>query len=629
MRYRLSFLLICAAVLSVQCQIPDTNIEAYREAKSGLVVLNDSEKLLPLGGLDTLRPSLLSIGLADDTELYNTLNTYVPTSRIDWQSNVAADNGIFGASPKATNLLIVAMDAHGLEASGFPFQLFFMPKAFPVILLWFGRNELTKALATPKFGTVLFSETNTAWAQSLSAQILFGAVGADATLKEGIGESFPLGSGLRVQSCQRLAFAPPASVGMNEKLLQDSIAAIIEEGLRHQAFPGAQVLVAKNDVVVYHEAFGYHTDQAERMVQRTDIYDLASVTKITSALPALIKWYGEGTLDLDAPLVSYYPAAKGTNKADLDFRAMLSHQARLRPWIPYWQGTLRGNGKYPWSRARDPERTNDYRFRRRSLARDSSDKYPLFLTETLWQHRDYREKMMKAILKSPLEEEAVYKYSGLLFYLLPDIVSLKTGVDYEDYLNETFYRPLGAYTLGFNPSRFFDKSQIIPTERDTFFRKQLLHGYVHDEGAAMMGGLSANAGLFANACDLAKIMQMYLNGGTFGGERYLSTAALDTFTHRHYPENGNRRGLGFDKPLLEYDAAQSSVAAAASPASFGHAGYTGTFTWADPENGLLFVFMSNRVYPNRLNRGLYTRSIRPRLHTVLYEAIDQKNKKQP
>jgi len=175
--------------------------------------------------------------------------------------------------------------------------------------------------------------------------------------------------------------------------------------------------------------------------------------------------------------------------------------------------------------------------------------------------------------------------------------------------------------LGFNPSRFFSKDQIIPTERDSFFRMQLLHGYVHDEGAAMMGGVSANAGLFANAYDLAKIMQMYLNGGSYAGQQFIEQSALDTFASRHFAAEGNHRGLGFDKPLLEYDAQKSSVAEAASEASFGHAGYTGTFVWADPETKLLFIFLSNRVYPSRSNRGLYTGNIRLRIHTAIYQSL--------
>ncbi|MEL7250143.1 MAG: serine hydrolase [Bacteroidota bacterium] len=623
MRHHLLFLFLVYYSGTMVAQLPSYDLEAYEAAQKGLVLLKDEPGLLPLGNLDTLRPFFMSVGMEDDSELYQTLNTYIPTARVDWQNQEEPFKTTwpYPHQDSTANLLILAIDGQGLMTAGFPWDRFLFSKEVPVIVIWFGRSPATMVLDAPSFQTIVFAEDDTPWSQSLTAQLLFGAIPAQQRLKSWISEAFPIGAGQMTSTAERLAFTPAQALGFDSQLLQDSIAAIMQDGLTHQAFPGAQVLVAKGGNIVYHETFGYHTELAERPVQTSDIYDLASVTKITSALPALIKWYGEGTFDLDAPLVNYYPDAKGSNKEDLTFRPMLSHHARLRPWIPYWQATLRGNGKYPWSRARDPKRLNDYRFRGKTLARDSSAQYPLYLTPTLWQHRDYQRQMMKAILKSPLNEETKYRYSGLLFYLLPEIVSRQSGTSYETYLNSTFYRPLGAYTLGFNPSRFFPLERIIPTERDSFFRWQLLHGYVHDEGAAMMGGLSANAGLFSNAYDLAKIMQLYLNGGTYGGERYFIQAAIDTFTRRHYAEEDNRRGLGFDKPLLEYDPERSSVAKAASPTSFGHSGYTGTFVWADPEHDLLFIFLSNRVYPSRNNRGIYTRNIRPRIHTAIYEAM--------
>lgn len=623
MRILVLILALCLCSGTSIAQLPNNNLEEYERAKERIVILKNEQELLPLLELDNLRPALATIGFEDDSELYQTLNTYVPTGKIIWEEG-QTDYQLSWPFPhtEAPNLFIIALSAKGkVTNSGFPTDVFFENSDVPVVIVWLGRHSGTSVLKFPKFKTVLFAEEDTPWSQSLVAQLLFGAEPAEQQLQTALYEDFPIGTGVKYEAVDRLAFAPPAHLGMDAQLLQDSISSIVKDGLAIQAFPGAQVLVAKSGTVVYHQTFGHHTERDERDVKTTDLYDLASVSKITSALPALIKWYSEGTFDLDAPLVRYYPAAKGSNKADLSFRAMLSHHARLRPWIPYWQGTLRGNGKYPWSRARDPERINDYRFRSRTIARDSSAKYNRYLTPTLWQHRNYERQMMKAIMKSPLNEKAEYRYSGLLFYLLPEIVRQKSGMGYEEYLRQTFYQPLGAYTLGFNPSRYFPLDRIIPTERDSFFRMQLLHGYVHDEGAAMMGGRSANAGLFANAYDLAKIMQLYLNGGNYGGEHYFTPAAMDTFTMRHYADQGNRRGLGFDKPLLAYDPLQSSVAEAASAASFGHSGYTGTFSWADPEEELLFLFLSNRVYPSRNNRGIYTRNIRPRIHSAIYQAI--------
>ncbi len=425
----------------------------------------------------------------------------------------------------------------------------------------------------------------------------------------------------------RLHRLPPAAAGMDGALLRDSIAAIVDEGIRARAFPGAQVLAAKDGAVVFHEAFGYHTYDSLRPVALTDLYDLASITKVTTGLPALMKLYGEGKFDLDAPLERYFPdyGFRRSNKAELTFREMLAHQARLRPWIPYWRGALRGNARYPWRRGWEDERRNDGRFRCRSFRRDSSRRFPIRVTDELWLHRNYRKKIYRAIRKSPLREKREYVYSGLLFYLLPEIVEKLTGEDFESYLKANFYDPIGAATLTYRPLRFFDRSRIAPTERDTFFRMTQLHGAVHDEGAAMMNGVSGNAGLFGSAIDLAKMMQLYLNEGRYGDRQLIAAEAVREFIRCQFCADGNRRGLGFDKPLIEYDPAKSSVAEAAGPASFGHSGYTGAFAWVDPANGLLFIFLSNRVYPTRENRRLYELNIRPRIHQVLYEAVNSNN----
>ena len=416
--------------------------------------------------------------------------------------------------------------------------------------------------------------------------------------------------------------------------LKASIQSILSEGVDSMAFPGAQVLVAHRGEIVLHEAVGFHTYAAQRPVQRDDIYDLASVTKASSALLVLMQQYGRGQLDLEQHLGALFPQLSGSNKADIPLRAALAHQGRLRPWVPYWQGTIRGNARYPWRKRWNPQTINNGRYRSRTLQTRGSADYPIQLTENLWLHHQFRERVIyRTIRKTPLQEVAEYRYSGLLFYLLPDYVERSVQLrspeavsveelSYTNYLRREFYDPLGAHTLGYRPlDRGFSLDQIIPTERDTFFRMQLLHGVVHDEGAAMMDGISANAGLFSNAVDLAKLWQMLLQGGIYDGRRYLEEQAVREFSRVQFPEANNRRGLGFDKPLLEYDPDASSVAEAASTSSFGHSGYTGTLVWADPEHEILFIFLSNRVHPSRNNRAVYELSIRPRIMTAVYEAL--------
>lgn len=442
-----------------------------------------------------------------------------------------------------------------------------------------------------------------------AAQLVFGAGAANPNLP------YPTGW------APRLAYTSPAAAGMDSTILHDSIAAILQEGIAAGAFPGAQVLVARRGKIVYHEAFGHHTYAADRPVRRDDIYDLASVTKTSSALAALLRLHGQGRFDLDAPLSRYFDFGPRSNKDTLTMRAMLAHHARLRPWIPYWRGTLRGNARYPWRKGWSDSRLNDRRFRWRTFKADSSRRFPIRVTDDLWLHRKYKKRIYKAIRKSPLNTEPGYRYSGLLFYLLPQIVEDLVGMDYETYLHDSIYAPLGATTITYNPLRFFPRDRIVPTERDTFFRMQLLHGTVHDEGAAMMAGVSANAGLFAAPLDLAKLWQMYLDGGSYGDQQLIAPESLAEFTRCQYCDEGNRRGIGFDKPEIEYDPATSSVAEAASAESFGHSGYTGTFVWADPEAELLYLFFSNRVYPTRDNPLIYRLNIRPRIHAALYRAI--------
>lgn len=405
--------------------------------------------------------------------------------------------------------------------------------------------------------------------------------------------------------------------------LADSIVAVLEEAIAAKAFPGAQVYALHRGELLLHVTAGHHTYANRRPVRKDDVYDLASVTKTSSGLLYLMQQYDRGALDLDAPLGTLFPAWKGTDKGERTLRSALAHRAGLLPWVPFWRGTLKDNARYPWQKNWDATLTNDGRFRRRTLRRDSTRRFPIRLTDDLWLHRKYREKnIYRAIRKSPLEPEGNYKYSGLLFYLLPEYVARNTGQDYRTYLREQFYDPLGATTLGYRPlDRGIPLDRIVPTEVDNFFRMDTLHGTVHDEGAALMAGVSGNAGLFSTAEDLGKLYQMLLNGGTAGGKQYFRAETIREFTRYQYPEEGSRRGLGFDKPLLEYDAAKSSTAKAASAESFGHSGYTGTFVWADPTHDLVFIFLSNRVHPTRSARAIYELGVRPRVQALVYEMI--------
>jgi len=397
----------------------------------------------------------------------------------------------------------------------------------------------------------------------------------------------------------------PQDFGMNDAILQSGIDSIMAEGLEAKAFPGATVLVARKGKIVFHKVWGFHTYDSVITVKLDDIYDFASITKTAASLPAIMKLIDDEKLHLDAPLRTFYPDFYPSNKSEMTLRRLLTHTSGLKSWIPFWRDTKRKNGK----------------FKRRTFKEKQSRRYPLKVTENLFLYKNYRKKIFKSIKKSPVSEEGKYVYSDMSFYLYPEVVELKTGVPFETFLKENFYKKIGANTLTFNAYKHFPLERIIPTERDTFFRMEQIHGRVHDEGAIMLGGISGHAGLFGTAEDLAKLYQMYLNGGTYGGVRFLKKETLDEFTRVQYPQDSIRRGVGFDKPLLRYHPVKSSTAKAASPSTFGHSGYTGTLVWADPEYDLLYIFLSNRVHPTRLSRAIYDLNIRPRIQEVVYDSI--------
>lgn len=389
--------------------------------------------------------------------------------------------------------------------------------------------------------------------------------------------------------------------------LSDSIDAVMKFALDSMTFPGAQVVVLHQGRLVHHDTYGFHSYQGVQEVRWTDLYDLASVTKVATATPALMYLYDQSRLDLDANLCSLFPILCNSNKGVLLLREVLAHQARLIPYIVYWQSCIRKNG----------------RFKRRTFRSESSGKYSVKICDDLFLHNKYRKKINKAIRKSDLNPEPGYVYSGLTFLLYPDFIYDMTGLRIDSFMYQTFYDDLGAGRLTYRPLDRFGLDEIVPTEVDTFFRHQPVHGYVHDEAAAMLDGLSTNAGLFANALDLAKYGQMLLNGGSYGGKQFFSPSTVEEFTRAQFAEQNNRRGLGWDKPPL--DDAPSYMAPSASPDSFGHSGFTGTYFWVDPANETVLVLLSNRVNPTRNNRKLYSLNIRPDLHEVIYSFLRNKS----
>lgn len=581
----------CTSILG-QAHI-DSIQQFHKIQLSKLILLKNASDIIPIKGLANQKISYLATSQSHYI-FYETLQKYTNIQFFQFPANLddtQLDN-FYAEIASKTDLLILSYDdtsdTHTLKES-----IQKLPEKLSVILVFFGKSLLgLEEMDTKASHAILYCKDKNIYIQSLAAQFIFGAIKQNNQVALN-------------KSISRLSYGAPELVEMDGSYLKKTIQSIIQEGLDSMAFPGAQVLVARRGKVIYEESFGYHTYAKNYPVQLTDLYDLASITKVTTAIPALMHLYDRAIFDLDANLATYFPDFENSNKAALQFRPILAHQARLQPYIVFWQKAKRKNGKYKW----------------RTFKSKFSKNYPIKIGNQLYLHRKYKRKMISQIKATPLKEQTAYVYSGLSFLLYPDLIKNKLGVPFDQFLYKKIYRPIGAYRLLFNPINQVSKSEIIPTEEDDFLRMQLVHGTVHDEAAAMLNGVSSNAGLFGNANDLAKLLQLFLNDGKYGGEQFFEQSTIQAFTRCQYCELGNRRGLGFDKPLIEYDAAKSYIAQSASPDSYGHSGFTGTFFWVDPKEELIVIFLSNRVHPTRKNRKLYTMKIRERVHQAAYDAI--------
>ncbi len=388
-------------------------------------------------------------------------------------------------------------------------------------------------------------------------------------------------------------------------VLETAVDSLMQIFLDSAAAPGMQVYVSVNGEALLHKAYGYQSYVADRKVDLGDVYDLASITKIAASTVALMKLHEKGLLDINKHLSDYWPDFQKTDKEAITLKEALSHYAKLRPYIVYWAKTVKKNGKFKWF----------------TFKTDSSKRFPIKVAEDLYLHRHYKKKIYKAIKKSPLLAERKYVYSGLSFLLYPQIVENLSGKPFDVFLKEEVYGPLGLKSTGFNPTQFTDLKSIIPTEYDSAFRKRMVRGTVHDEAAGMFGGVSGNAGLFSNAAELGKLMEMLCQMGKYQNKQILDSATVKLFTSYQFPEDSVRRGLGFDKPKFK-DKERGYVAPAASALSFGHSGFTGTFTWADPKYDLVVVLLSNRVHPTRTNRKIYQLSGYRNFHQLVYETLE-------
>lgn len=594
-----------------------------------ITLLKNEEEILPLKGLDKKKIALLSIGEEEDNEFQKMLCKYDSIACFSISRTSEADyiKRVYNKLEKY-DMIICGVHTARIPES---YALRELAKKKELIYAFFTVpytcSDYEKSIKNAK--AVVMAYESTPLAQEYAAQVIFGGIGAKGKLPVSISGLYSKGTGIFTEKT-RLGYHEPEEVGLNPNRL-DEVTTIAEEGLAKGAYPGCQVLVAKDGMIIYHRAFGYFDYTAEkRPVTEEAVYDLASVSKATGTLLAVMKAYDEKKFTLNSKISEFIPELKGSDKQDLLIKELLYHQSGLTPSINFYMDAI-DKGSYEGSLYSSTQTaTHPVRFDAKTYVRNdftflpelvSDRSKPGFTTEVarhFYVSDSFRDTIIQDIKKSHLGTRGKYVYSCVNFMLLKMMVEKQLGQPMDQLLREDFFKGLGAWHTTYNPLHVMDTLQIVPTEEDGFVRRQLLRGYVHDEAAAFQGGVSGNAGLFSNANDLAKILQLYLNQGVYGGERYLSLETCRLFTQSKSPTC--RRGLGFDKPVPGNP--KASPCGALAPASvYGHTGYTGTCFWVDPDNDMIYIFLSNRVNPNRMNNKLSALDIRTRIQDAIYKAI--------
>ncbi|HOP00175.1 MAG TPA: glycoside hydrolase family 3 N-terminal domain-containing protein [Bacteroidales bacterium] len=587
-----------------------------RELYSGaLTLLLNDQNLIPVRNRENLKIATLAVNRREKTSFQTMVSNYLPADH--FYTDLSKKNEIEDLLTKLRSYDIVITGIYGLDQRpnrnfGITTQLMdfidALTQSTRTVITWFGNPyAINRIESLQNSKALLLAYQENGYTEELSAQLIFGAIGAKGSLPVTINEKWPCDFGLITPGNLRLQYGFPESAGVNSGLIESKIDSVVNRGLEVKAFPGCVVMVARRGIVILRKSYGYHTYEARTVVKEDDLYDLASVTKVSATTPALMLLESQGRFSTENRLGDYLPFFRRSDKKDLLMKEILAHQAGLTAWIPFWKNTIKKNGDY---------RKSIYDFR-------PSDRHPLEVAEGLFIRDSYSKKIFREIRKSELSEKK-YLYSDLGFIITPAIVSTITGERIDRFITKNIYEPLGAFDICYNPWEKYPQDRIVPTEHDSLFRRQLLHGTVHDEGAALLGGISGHAGLFATAGDLMKLLEMYRRMGSYGGEEIIKKAVMEKYTGVQFPENNNRRGLGFDKPLLnnnELSPRDAYPAKGASASGFGHSGYTGTFVWVDPEYEICYLFLSNRVYPTRENNLITNLNIRSGVLQAVYDSI--------
>ena len=595
-----------------------------------VTLLKNNNNSIPVQGLDKSKIAVLSIGTDDNPAFVQRMALYGKFDYFRLAVNAAPDetDSIFNQLREYSPIIVCI---HSERMNDFPL-LQSLTKEKTVHLCFFTSpytlGNYTQSITNAQSVTLAYE--NTPGAQNAAAEILMGGIAAKGKLPVTIPGIFKYGLGLETAKV-RLSYQKPQEVNMDGNVLK-KIAEIVNEGIKNQAFPGCQVLIAKDGVVVYNQSFGYFDYANTHPVQNTDVYDLASVTKTLATLPAIMKLEDAKRIALSDNISRFVPELRNTNKQNITIREALFHETGLPADLPFYEllidknsykGSLYSNRRdftYRTQYDTNVYTRTDFRFDSAMVSKTPRSGISLQVAENFYIKDNFRQAVIDEIAKAPVNKKKNYLYSDLNFVLLKEVVENCAAQPLDKYVDNNFYSRLGAYSTCFLPLRKIDRLSIAPTENDEFLRNQILIGYTHDETGALLGGVSGNAGLFSDANDMAKLLQLFLNFGEYGGERYLSKETIRLFTQTK--SSISRRGLGFDKPDTVNP--QNSPTSSSAPAStYGHTGFTGTCFWVDPDNHLIYIFLSNRVYPSRTHKQLMEMNIRPQIQSIIYEALDK------
>jgi beta-glucosidase-like glycosyl hydrolase/CubicO group peptidase (beta-lactamase class C family) len=575
----------------------------YKLYENAVTVVKNDEVLLPIKKLDQ-KIGYIKLGDDDNSTFVATLKKY---TEITEYKETKLDSLL--KQLKEVNTVIISLHKSDKAWKNHDFTV----KELQLIQEVSKQNKVILDVFTKPYSllqitnfenieSLIVSYQNNSIAQEVSAQIIFGALDANGKLPVSISNQFKIGTGLIIENINRIGFTVPENVGMNALKLA-AIDKIANKAIDAKMTPGIQVLVARKGRVIFQKSYGYQSYAKQVKVKNTDLYDVASLTKMVATLPNVMQVYDKKTVNLGTTLGEMLPEFKNSNKQNITFKELLSHYGQLQAWIPFYKQTLDADNK-PLEK-----------YYRKTYSKEFSKQ----VSENVFIRNDYQDTIMKKIIDSPLLDKKEYKYSDFTFIILKKYLENITGIPLDELTEDNFYKSMGMNNTMYNPLRKFDSSVIAPTEMDTYYRYTTLQGYVHDMEAAMEGGVGGHAGIFSNTMDLAKMMQMYLQKGTYGDKEYFSEKTFNDFNTCYFCDNGNRRGLGFDKPQL---GTSGPTCGCVSMFSFGHTGFTGTMAWADPESEIIYIFLSNRTFPdsnapNRLSRE----NIREDIQKIIQGAI--------